>query len=63
MLVTPYPVERLTHNAVGFEVEFIAVGFLECKDCGSNRTNCMEGFVKAGAIKVEDTIQVLTVYA
>ena len=63
MLITPYFAGGLTHNAVGLEVEFISVGFLECKDGGSNRTNCVEGFVKAGAITIKDTIQILAVDA
>ena len=61
MLVTPYFVGRLVHNAVGFKVEIITVGFLKRKDSRSNCANCIKGFVQACAIMIKDSVQILTV--
>ena len=51
------------HKAIGFEVEFIAVGFLKRKDRRSDCPYGVECFIKAGSVTIKDSIQILTVDA
>ena len=63
MLISPNFTRGFLHDAIGFKVEFVAVGFLKQEDIRSDGADRVKCLIESRAVTIKDAVQILTIDA